>query len=183
MPMAPPETRRRGARRIAEYSFEPFQIPEMKAILQILLPLRWQDPGEGAQRHHDVDPGPAQVRDRAAGRGVVRLGEELAAQHHALVAGRADLADQVVPVGDLGPRSAAQGGLAGDGEDGPQRLPAPAGVDHALGGQSFPGQVQRALDGGGAGLVRADVKQAGTRLEQDRSHGSPGLFAAPRAGF
>jgi hypothetical protein len=130
-----------------------------------------------------VNPGPAQVRDHAAGRGVVRLGEELAAQYHALVTGRADLADQVVPVGDLGARPAEQGGLAGDGEDGPQRLPAPAGVDHALGGQSLPGQVQGALDGGGAGLVRADVQQAGTRFQQHRSHDSPSLFAAPRAGF
>jgi hypothetical protein len=43
--------------------------------------------------------------------------------------------------------------------------------------------VQRALDGGGAGLVRADVQQAGTRFQQDRSHNSPGLFAAPLAGF
>ena len=101
----------------------------------------------------------------------------------ALVAGRADLADQAVPVGDLGARSAAQGGLAGDGEDGPQRLPAPAGVDHALGGQLLPGQVQCALDGGGAGLVRADVQQAGTRFQQDCSDNSPGLFAAPRAEF
>ena len=73
--------------------------------------------------------------------------------------------------------------LTADGEDGPQRLPAPAGVDHPLGGQSLPGQVQGALDGGGAGLVRADVQQAATRFQQDRSHSSPGLFAAPLAGF
>ena len=64
-----------------------------------------------------------------------------------------------------------------------QRLPTPAGIDHALGGQSLPGQVQSALDGGGAGLVRADVQQAATRFQQDRSHSSPGLFAAPLAGF
>src|SRR5690348_18369262 len=77
MPVTAPETRRRCLRRLAEYSFQPFQIPEMEAILQILLPLRRQDPGEGPQRHHDMDPGPAQVRDHPAGRGVVRLGEEL----------------------------------------------------------------------------------------------------------
>ena len=111
----------------------------MKAILQVLLPLRGQDPGEGAQRHHDVDAGAAQVGDNPAGRGVIRLGEELAAEHRAPVAGRPDLADQVVPVRDLRARPAEQGGLAGDGEDRPQRLPAPAGVDHALGGQPLPG--------------------------------------------
>ena len=59
MPMAEPETRCRRARRIAEYSVEPFQVAEMKAILQILLPLRRQDPGQGAQRHHDMDAGAA----------------------------------------------------------------------------------------------------------------------------
>ena len=33
------------------------------------------------------------------------------------------------------------------------------------------------------GLVRADMQQPGARFQQDRSHSSPGLFAAPRLEF
>ena len=83
----------------------------------------------------------------------------------------------------IGPHKTGTTAVQGALHQARERLPAPAGVDHALGGQSFPSQVQSALDGGGAGLVRADMQQPGTRLEQDRSHNSPGFFAAPPLGF
>ena len=130
-----------------------------------------------------MDAGPAQVFDDAAGRRVVGLGEELAAQDDTLVARRADIVGQMIPVGDLGARFAAQRRLAGDGEDGPQRLPAPARVHHALGGQSLPGQVKGALDGGGAGFVRTDVHQARARPQRVRSHSSPQLACGPAIGI
>src|ERR1700683_4075657 len=105
-----------------------------------------------------MDIGTAQILDDATGRLVVRFGEELTAQDDALLARRADIADQPVPVGHLGTRLAAQGRLAGDGEDGPERLPAPARVDHALPGQSLPGPADGAPDE----LGRAHLLTAGT---------------------
>src|ERR1700722_6240426 len=130
-----------------------------------------------------MDIGTAQILDDAADRLVVRFGEELTAQDDALLARRADIADQSVPVGHLRARLAAQRRLASDREDGPERLPAPARGDHAPPRQSLPGQVECALDSGAARLVRSDVQQSGARPHSHlliRNHNSPGLLAAPR---
>src|SRR5262249_15725561 len=77
-------------------------------------------------------PRPAQPGPGAGGRLAVPVREELAADEPTRVARRADVLDQLVPVGHLGTRLAQHRRPPDNRERRPHGLPAGAGVGHAV---------------------------------------------------
>ncbi len=130
--------------------------------LDVLLPVRGEDAGERPQGDGHVDVPGCQVVDDAPDHLRPGPGEELAADDDAGLAGPVDLANEPAPRPDRRRIGVGEGRrLAGNRPDRVRRVAAPAGVPDALLEQRRTRRVERGLEGGRAGLVRADVEQAG----------------------
>ena len=157
MAVATPECRGEGGGAL-EDRLEPGLIRDLEAGLDVLLPLRREDARERPDRDHDVHARRIEILDDPTHRLVPGVGEPLAADHHALGAAPADLAQELLPGLD-GPSDRVAGPDGGCCLGGSERLAIRAGVVDAMERRGTTRAVERALQRRRAGLVRADVQQ------------------------
>ncbi len=170
-----PERVARPARLVAEHLAEPGLVGLGHPGLDVLLPLRGQDPAQRAQRHHDVEPVPVEVTGDPLDDLGGRPGEELGRHDDSRFPGPARLADEVAPVAHRRRGAGGRGrGLSGHGSDRRGGVAGLAQVADPLGEHRCPGAEEGRLEGCRPGLVRADMDEPRPRREQE-----PGAFRRP----